>query len=240
MNYELSSESSRPKEVVQDERTVHNELYTASDVHATTSLSTSGHGQLQPPPSTNVYDYASVSVADTSQVPQHTLLHSTMSTSDDTASHAYSKPTTPVTNYDRTVNHFQVGAQVHSPVDAGQDSKHNYSTLNGALIEPHLEQSQGHSHAGNIYSEYSHINDEHKYSKLSDPNSKGYSQLDVRHTHTTAPALVAEPHTEGQAFPYEVPFSPSANSTGEEDNAYSTLEPPEIGDAGYSKLHVVV
>ena len=211
---------------VDQQRTVHNVLYTASGSSGQTA-------QLQSPTSTHVYDYAHVSVGrdgDTG-VQQHTLFHSTLNSSDEmpAGSHAYSKPTTPLSNYDRTANHFQAGASQgpgHLPAATagGEARPHNYAKLNGPLVESHLD-------PGQLETEYSHIDEAHKYAKLSEANSKGYSQLETRHA-TGVPPRSNSASQEGQDFPYEVPFSPTSNSfEAARNHTYAVLEPPEVSGA---------
>lgn len=185
--------------------------------------------ETNPAPPPNVHEYATVGIASTAdpQVAQHTLLHSTMSASDN-SSHAYSKPTTPNTNYDRPANNF--GALSGPSLLAGQTD--DYSKLNQA--DSTLDAGQTYSEVGDA-GHYAQIDDAHKYSKLSETNSKGYSQLDARGP------LVASNQQQPQeevAQPYEVPTSPLSNSTdADEDNAYSTVA-AETGDTGYSKLRM--
>lgn len=232
INYELGS---KPQRQEVDERTVHNDLYTRQEIPASTSLSAS-HST----PPLHVYDYASLGVTRTTdpqllsspQVPQHTLLHS-MASNSDNGSHAYSKPTTPLSNYDRTVNSFDALACSSLPARQAND----YSKLNGVQVDPILDQSQSYSEVGG--GNYSHIDEAHKYSKLSDMNSKGYSQLDKCGSQATSCEQQRLP--EEPAQPYEIPFSPTSNSADPEEelrnHAYSTVA-AETDSTGYSKLHV--
>ena len=112
----------------------------------------------------------------------------------------------------------------HSLADTAGARSHNYSNVNGALK---VSQSD-HSQLGLEDREYSEIDGAHKYSKLNDARSRGYSQLDRSVTVTTEP--------QGRGFPYEMPTSPTSNSTEQEDT-HPTLS-SEADDMGYSKLHV--
>lgn len=223
-----------------DERVVHNGLYTRQEIPTTTSVSGS-----QSAPPLHVYDYAAVGVGGSthpqlSLVPQHTLLHSTASTSDN-GSHAYSKPATPSSNYDRTANTFDSLGSPSLPVTQTND----YSKLNGVQAGSTLDHSQAYSEVGG--GEYSQIDDSHKYSKLSDMNSKGYSQLDMSVSQATSsierPQVTSsiEKPQEEVAQPYEEPLSPPTNCTDPEEDVrnhpYSTVA-AEADSTGYSKLHV--
>lgn len=214
-----------------DERTVHNELYTRQEVPVATATA----NQAAPP--LHVYDYAAVGVARTTDptqlVPQHTLLHS-MTSNSDSGSHAYSKPTTPLSNYDRTMNSFDALGSSSLPASQTND----YSKLNGTQTYAVLDQSQN-LHSGDADgAHYSQIDDAHKYSKLSEMNSKGYSQLDA-----CGPSSFEQQQTSEELVqPYEVPLSPASNHTDPDEDsrtnhAYSTVA-ADMDSMGYSKLHV--
>ena len=220
INYDLG-----PKPQAQDveQRTVHNDLYTRQDIPSNVTTSLSANHSASPQ---HVYDYAS------SSVQQHTLLHS-MASNSESGSHAYSKPTTPLSNYDRTANSFDALGSSSLP----SSRTNEYSTLNGIHAEPVLDPSQSHSGAAGD-GQYSQIDDKHKYSKLSDKNSKGYSQLDMGGSHPSDQQQ-STPEEEIVALPYEVPFSPTSDPDEEaRSHAYSTMASADAESTGYSKLHV--
>ncbi len=258
INYELSSKPPVPNDT---ERTVHNSLYTRQEIPAATTTLPSSSPSVP-------HVYASVGIGDDQNprlpdldIPQHTLLlHSTASTSDAGGLHTYSKPTTPITNYDVTGNSFLVQSpgnhsQAYSALQIG-----DYSKLNNSSGDPNFTHSSQSSEIDS--SHYSHIDDSHKYSKLSESNSKGYSQLAVvesqvnQHVeHQVDEESEAQPYEcplsangvqdaiEGQSplpQPYECPLSADGvhdRGGGVENHAYSTLT-VETDDAGYSKLHI--
>ena len=260
LNYELNPKPRNSREVA-DERTVHNILYTTSSNGTAITTSTSlslGQGDQTALSSANGHVYATVgnvtvrgpdTESHSSQVAQHTLLHSTLS--DDASSHAYSKPNTPLT---KTAHSLLPDTQnYYSTIDPLPDQQpHNYSTLNGAADV--VPQGQGYSEVGvGGGGEYSQLDESHKYFSL-EVSLKGYSQLDVSNTGPSAsatpvgtiqePVAAVEEEEGGRQsstpLPYEVPFTPSPSNREQEDatsHAYSTLT-VEVGDTGYSKLHV--
>lgn len=216
---------------------MHNDLYTQQEIPVTT------------PP--HIYDYAAVGVTQgqpSQPVPQHTLLHSTHSTSD-ADSHAYSKPATPISNYDRTDrtgNSLTATPNTLGCPTLPTDNCNSYSRLNSHVHSQQDSQPQNYSEVGGGQEQYSQIDNAHKYAKLSD-NSKGYSQLGTCETQAATSAAAAateqqtQPHHE-LAQPYEVPFSPGAQSStpsGPADHAYSTLSVEDDSMSGYSRLRVV-
>lgn len=238
VTYQSSPMPPNKKVQVVDERTVHNELYTQQEIPAATTT--------QPP---HIYDYAALGVAQgqgqgkPAAVPaQHTLLHSTLSSSDADSHVYYSKPATPNSNYDRTGNSLMAAPGALQSIDTN-----NYSRLNGPDQQQGDLQPQEYSEVGGgLQEQYSQIDIAHKYAKLSD-NSKGYSQLGTCETQAptssaaAAAAASVEQQTHELAQPYEVPFSPGAQSdtpSGPSDHAYSTLAVEDDGMSGYSKLRV--
>ena len=206
------------------QRTVNNVLYRETDIPSPEKIPQSTN-----PSPPHVYDYAGLEdtrdgIPQPSLIAQHTLLHSTNATSD-SGSHSYSKPTTPVSK-SRNGGGMFVDALGYSELENYQ----SYSKLNDNQGDSLLDQGQ--SSPG-----YSQIADEHKYSKLSEVNSKGYSQLDVG-------AVTEQEGLSSSVLPYEIPVSPTSNDADASDHqveveshAYSTVS-GEVCDTGYSKLHV--
>lgn len=244
INYEPSSSNHhRSQKVVQDERMVHNALYATGYHPYVASLpdvvgcGQNGHPQ---PPTTSGNEYAAIEVdrAPAGSPDPQTLLLSGATTSSESDNHTYSMP-------------FKSSQQEASSVACTQDHAgtgnegndcHNYSQLNGSLLEPNSDCSQGNSEEGD--GEYSQINDAHKYSKLSKAaHSNGYSQLDKRHmqvnTPTTDVAKVCGDPGE-QEFPYSMPSSPVPSGCADQEGGRSSLSHSTTGEdyTGYSKLHV--
>lgn len=245
-----------------DERTVHNSLYKRQEIPVVSTAATTATTRLQSssPTGPHVYDYASVGIGSNKNpqlpeldIPQHTLLLHSSGNSDTGGSHTYSKPTTPLTNYDVTTNNFMA----HSPGNHSQ--ARDYSKLNSSG-----DHAFSHSQCSDMdESQYSHIDEAHQYSKLSESNSKGYSQLSLGELQAS-PGLT-EHHELAQPYenplsatsahdsvkhqvqdtaapqPYECPISPAERQDkdrgAEENHTYTTLE-VDPGDTGYSKLHI--
>jgi hypothetical protein len=218
--------SGKPQVQDVEERTVHNLLYTKQDILTTgTTPIPANHSSTSP---LHAYDYASPAVQ------QHTLLLQSTASNSENGFHSYSKPTTPLSNYDRTANSFDALA-----VPASQTNE--YSTLNDVHADSVLGRSQNSLEATGS-GHYSQIDDSHKYSKLSETNSKGYSQLDLCGSLSPEQLdqeLPRENQIESAAQPYEVPFSPVSDQEEEQRNhSYCTVATAETGSTGYSKLHV--
>ena len=226
INYEMTTKQPVPNDT---ERTVHNALYTRQHLPVTAPDTTNAS-------TSHVYDYASVGVNSKKNpelsdldIPQHTLLlhSSTASTSDagggGAGSHTYSKPTTPITNYD-VANTFPIpspGGSSSAGYAAVQVS--DYSKLNGGGGgDPSFANSQTSEMDSR---EYSQIDEAHKYAKLSETNSKGYSQLNVSDLHAPQGVTAAD----AAAQPYECPLSANSSEreAGAESHTYVTLENPE-------------